>query len=420
MSDIFRFAASLLNLKEKSINILVSTFDPDQEIKDSFGDWYRGENGKFARGLIYFLCFLSAFNIIATLIRLGLEKDTAIGALGSIKSITSPQNIKGIVYASEAIIATVITLNIIFSRQFSIPRTTNIILQRAFDSSLRFLNYWPLLWGSWFLLYLVLTLVTFGTNKGGSDLLPVINACNSLSGVLIFSMYYELAEKTDGSSQPSKKVWIPAGMVLLILLTLELVLTKKFDPVVEEISYVFSLVSGTILGIATGLLVTKLASRIINLPFWTISFLVFYAVIQPAFPIIAHATTSLQENLTIIIAMLAFYGKVILLIVVHWMRDTDGLSYYMARARRLYDEEEDARLRQIFEVVVKASKNIARWRESGQPWLWVEEHNGQWNHEEWLSLLKTLKDSDFWPMEPDAIGTVLEETKRDWALSRGQ
>ena len=58
--------------------------------------------------------------------------------------------------------------------------------------------------------------------------------------------------------------------------------------------------------------------------------------------------------------------------------------------------------------------NVKHWRESGQPQAWVEAHNGQWNHADWLALLEELKRSPFWPMHPDAVGQALEDAKRDW------
>lgn len=58
--------------------------------------------------------------------------------------------------------------------------------------------------------------------------------------------------------------------------------------------------------------------------------------------------------------------------------------------------------------------NLIRWRESGQPQLWVSERRGQWSHEDWLSLLESLKRTQYWPMDPDVIGGVLEQIKRRW------
>lgn len=58
--------------------------------------------------------------------------------------------------------------------------------------------------------------------------------------------------------------------------------------------------------------------------------------------------------------------------------------------------------------------NLRRWRESGQARAWVEARGGRWDHAAWLTLLEELKRSPYWPMQPDAVGLVLEETQRQW------
>ena len=59
-------------------------------------------------------------------------------------------------------------------------------------------------------------------------------------------------------------------------------------------------------------------------------------------------------------------------------------------------------------------ENLARWKTSGQARAWVEARRGKWNHDDWLALLDELKRSPFWPMQPDAVGAVLEEHKHEW------
>ncbi len=56
-------------------------------------------------------------------------------------------------------------------------------------------------------------------------------------------------------------------------------------------------------------------------------------------------------------------------------------------------------------------ENVRRWRQSSQPWRWVEAHQGSWNHDDWLKLLAELRESEYWPMIPDEVGRVLEELK---------
>jgi hypothetical protein len=51
---------------------------------------------------------------------------------------------------------------------------------------------------------------------------------------------------------------------------------------------------------------------------------------------------------------------------------------------------------------------------SDHPRRWVEERQGHWNHQDWLSLLEGLQASEFWPMEPDAVGLHIERLKRDY------
>ena len=63
-------------------------------------------------------------------------------------------------------------------------------------------------------------------------------------------------------------------------------------------------------------------------------------------------------------------------------------------------------------------RNLKRWKESGQARAWVEARNGQWGHADWLGLLDTLKRSELWPMQPEAVGLALEDAKREWLQRR--
>jgi hypothetical protein len=65
-------------------------------------------------------------------------------------------------------------------------------------------------------------------------------------------------------------------------------------------------------------------------------------------------------------------------------------------------------------TVNREADNLRRWRESGAARTWVEARKGSWNHEDWLTLLEELKRSSFWPMQPDAVGLILEDAKREW------
>ncbi len=66
----------------------------------------------------------------------------------------------------------------------------------------------------------------------------------------------------------------------------------------------------------------------------------------------------------------------------------------------------------------KLAENLDRWRESGRPQQWCDAHHGQWDHEEWLRLLSSLWWSEFWPMDPAAVLAVLVELKKPWTVRR--
>jgi hypothetical protein len=56
--------------------------------------------------------------------------------------------------------------------------------------------------------------------------------------------------------------------------------------------------------------------------------------------------------------------------------------------------------------------NLRRWESSGEPYRWVEAHRGRWTHGDWQRLLAGLEHSEFWPMPADAIGAILERTRK--------
>jgi hypothetical protein len=58
--------------------------------------------------------------------------------------------------------------------------------------------------------------------------------------------------------------------------------------------------------------------------------------------------------------------------------------------------------------------NLQRWQESGQARLWVEMRGGQWNHHDWLALLDMLRRSEFWPVDPEQVGRVVETIRLCW------
>src|SRR5262249_23565352 len=63
--------------------------------------------------------------------------------------------------------------------------------------------------------------------------------------------------------------------------------------------------------------------------------------------------------------------------------------------------------------------NLARWKTTGLPQVWVEDHHGRWTHADWGQLLDSLRQSSFWPIDEAAVGEHLEQLKRQY-LQREQ
>jgi hypothetical protein len=59
--------------------------------------------------------------------------------------------------------------------------------------------------------------------------------------------------------------------------------------------------------------------------------------------------------------------------------------------------------------------NLRRWEQSGEPWRWLDSHRGVWTHDDWLALLAALRRSDYWPLDPDAVGIVLGQMHALWS-----
>lgn len=73
---------------------------------------------------------------------------------------------------------------------------------------------------------------------------------------------------------------------------------------------------------------------------------------------------------------------------------------------------------QALEQARQRRHNLRRWERSGQARQWVAGRQGRWGHEDWLALLDDLSRSPFGPLDPEAVGEVLEELGQEWANLR--
>jgi hypothetical protein len=286
---------------------------------------------------------------------------------------------RGGIYVVEAVLVILVTVYITSrgTREESI--TENRSLQRGLRAENQFFAYWPLLWFSWFALYLILAFESLRQAQPlGSPppaewpyLSVALNFFNNLSGLFIFAMFYELTERTTrGVASGRQHLWLPMLMLLAIIAVAEMLFYANTPqapagtPMAtatqlelawrSRVAYVFQLISGVMVGMSTGLLVSRLTSRLFSLPVSTLAALTLFAVIQPVFPVLTAQPDTVNSGIAYIAAFVALYAKIILLVTIEWMRDRYGILYYMVNVAKIFDDEREKRMGESFQVVAEA------------------------------------------------------------------
>jgi hypothetical protein len=119
------------------------------------------------------------------------------------------------------------------------------------------------------------------------------------------------------------------------------VFTEK--SIVDDVEFWAALLSGLLVGVCTGLFISKLTSRLIDLPLWTLVILGLYAVQQPLFAALT-INDSLMATVAYLLTIMALYGKCLLLFVVEFARYRQRILYFMWRAPQFAEEERTRRL----------------------------------------------------------------------------
>lgn len=59
-----------------------------------------------------------------------------------------------------------------------------------------------------------------------------------------------------------------------------------------------------------------------------------------------------------------------------------------------------------------AEVNLARLARTRLPEEFVKEHNGEWNHQDWLHFCSLLEEEGYTPIDLDQVGLLLEKAKK--------
>ena len=63
------------------------------------------------------------------------------------------------------------------------------------------------------------------------------------------------------------------------------------------------------------------------------------------------------------------------------------------------------------ERLSKAESNLKKLRKSPIPMTFVKKQKGSWNHQNWLDFLAYLEEKQYFPIDTDKVGLLLEEKK---------
>ena len=73
------------------------------------------------------------------------------------------------------------------------------------------------------------------------------------------------------------------------------------------------------------------------------------------------------------------------------------------------------------ERISKADANLKKLRKSPIPMNFVKKQKGEWNHQDWLNFLEYLKGKNYFPIDTDRVGLLLEEKKAQYlAVKKGK
>ena len=69
------------------------------------------------------------------------------------------------------------------------------------------------------------------------------------------------------------------------------------------------------------------------------------------------------------------------------------------------------------ERLSKAESNLKKLRRSPIPMTFVKRQKGSWNHQNWLDFLAYLEEKQYFPIDTDKVGLLLEEKKKQYLES---
>ncbi|MEL6588680.1 MAG: hypothetical protein AAFQ68_01290 [Bacteroidota bacterium] len=309
-------------LQDQFLETMGEGFDSDEAVlsPQSLGDWLRARPQKNLKLWIFAGLLLLVVGLILEL---------------TYGSLVSPLWVLGIEWGW------LLGISLLIFGQPSVNDNSSVQQLRASQAVRRFWNYWLLLWLAWFVFYIFLFSAAWFWPDSPHPLWMegLLHFLNNGSALCLGLMYLELSERTDDSNRQHQQ-WYPFLLCWVLLGGLEAMLLS-LDP---QWVLPLSIFSGILGGGAMALFVSRFSSKIWDVPQSVIFCLVGYAIIQPSLPFITQTVETaggmgFMRFLAVFLLIYAFVGKMLLLLVVHWLRNTERLRYYMLRIPLLQAQE---------------------------------------------------------------------------------
>jgi len=244
-------------------------------------------------------------------------------------------------------------------RRVYLFRKSDLVTDHAHSAVQQFQIFWTLLLLSWLCLYGVWLL------KAASYSLPVVaTLLNNSNSLMLVLCYFVLNEPTVSKGQNSDRhreeplfglKTVFGVIVVVVFAIIEKLALFKFQVDADKTTYILTLsdlVSGIVGGIAMGLFISRLHSRLLGestlLPIVGL-LLYLYAAIQPFYFIVnqpAEIPAGLPAPWPMVLSLrpgiigLALILKLVMFLYVTAIIRRDRLLFYMINAKRIYSEVE--------------------------------------------------------------------------------
>ncbi len=87
---------------------------------------------------------------------------------------------------------------------------------------------------------------------------------------------------------------------------------------------------------------------------------------------------------------------------------------FQGKSLLLFNNSNPKGVEKMAKALSKPESNLKKLTKSPIPMNFVKKHNASWNHQDWLDFLDYLKEKNYFPIDTDKVGLLLEEKKAQY------